>query len=103
MLADEVGGRLLQRREVERTVAERPVRREVRRQDIRLVDLIAILLAGRGKSKSSFTYDDLRMRIASGSCALSALTTFAGGIGLVRWKCPTKPSACTPASVRELP
>ena len=45
MAADEARRRVLHRREVERTVAEGPERRKVRRQDVRLVDEVAVLLA----------------------------------------------------------
>lgn len=44
VLADEIRGGRLHRREVERTVAERPVRGEMRRQDVRLVELVAVFL-----------------------------------------------------------
>src|SRR5574344_2842061 len=51
VLADEIGRRLLHVLEVERTVAERPIGSEVRRQDVRLIELIPVLLALRGKPR----------------------------------------------------
>ena len=50
VLSDEVGRGLLHRGKVERSVAESPVWREVRRKDVRLVELIAVLLPLRGEA-----------------------------------------------------
>ena len=105
VLPDEVGRSLLHRGKVERTVAERPVWREVRRKDVRLVELVAVLLALRGEASVEVLLRIRRLEDADrvGKTRFIARTRFFAGIGFVRRKWATKPFAWTPASVRDEP